>query len=152
MNRKAVLRDESTGHTRKSMREVVHLVMGYRGYWSRWLEPCDGKLSRTVLRGRGHRKVPKLPGGICLVAGLLLVNALLSYQSKHIDPPFWSVLKYQLIVLPLFLASNMLIRYGIKFGFKATGNLTFVLTAFKGLEIIGIPVLMGFLFLKEVPS
>ena len=80
MNRKAVLRDESTGHTRKSMREVVHLVMGYRGYWSRWLEPCDGKLSRTVLRGRGHRKVPKLPGGKCCIslglAGVCLCNDL----------------------------------------------------------------------------
>ena len=26
-----------------------------------WLEPCDPKGSRTVLRGRGHRKVPELP-------------------------------------------------------------------------------------------
>ena len=29
-----------------------------------WLEPYDGKLSRTVLRGRGHRKVPELPDGV----------------------------------------------------------------------------------------
>ena len=55
-------RDESTGHTRKSMREVAVRAVGCRDNWSRWLEPCDGKLSRTVLRGRGHRKVPKLPG------------------------------------------------------------------------------------------
>jgi len=26
------------------------------------LEPCDGKLSRTVLRGKGGRKAPALPG------------------------------------------------------------------------------------------
>ena len=26
------------------------------------LEPCDGKLSRTVLRGEGSRKAPDLPG------------------------------------------------------------------------------------------
>ena len=26
------------------------------------LEPCDGKLSRTVLRGKGGRKAPDLPG------------------------------------------------------------------------------------------
>ena len=26
------------------------------------LEPCDGKLSRTVLRGEGSRKAPALPG------------------------------------------------------------------------------------------
>jgi len=26
------------------------------------LEPYEGKLSRTVLRGRGGRKAPKLPG------------------------------------------------------------------------------------------
>ncbi len=29
------------------------------------LEPYDGKLSRTVLRGRGHRKVPELPDQDC---------------------------------------------------------------------------------------
>ena len=27
------------------------------------LEPCDGKLSRTVLRGEGSREAPDLPGG-----------------------------------------------------------------------------------------
>ncbi len=26
------------------------------------LEPCDGKLSRTVLRGERSRKAPALPG------------------------------------------------------------------------------------------
>jgi hypothetical protein len=26
-------------------------------------EPCDGKLSLTVLRGKGGRKAPALPGG-----------------------------------------------------------------------------------------
>ena len=26
------------------------------------LEPCDGKLSRTVLRGKGGRKAPAPPG------------------------------------------------------------------------------------------
>jgi hypothetical protein len=35
--------------------------VGCRDNWSRWLEPCDGKLSRTVPRGRGHRKVPSHP-------------------------------------------------------------------------------------------
>ncbi len=29
---------------------------------SRVLEPCDGKLSRTVLRGEGSREAPDLPG------------------------------------------------------------------------------------------
>ena len=28
------------------------------------LEPCDGKLSRTVLRGEGSRKAPDLPGAV----------------------------------------------------------------------------------------
>ncbi|CAM3815177.1 hypothetical protein ALPO108162_07225 [Alicyclobacillus pomorum] len=28
-----------------------------------WLELHNGKLLRAVLRGRGHRKVPELPGG-----------------------------------------------------------------------------------------
>ena len=30
------------------------------------LEPCDGKLSRTVLRGKGGRKAPALPGSFSL--------------------------------------------------------------------------------------
>ena len=31
------------------------------------LEPCDGKLSRTVLRGEWSRKAPDLPGAILLI-------------------------------------------------------------------------------------
>ena len=30
------------------------------------LEPCDGKQSRTVLRGEGSRKAPDLPGALDL--------------------------------------------------------------------------------------
>ena len=32
------------------------------------LEPCDGKLSRTVLRGLGGSNAPRLPG-LCLKIG-----------------------------------------------------------------------------------
>jgi hypothetical protein len=34
------------------------------------LEPCDGKLSRTVLRGKGGRKAPALPGFLDLMGGI----------------------------------------------------------------------------------
>jgi uncharacterized membrane protein HdeD (DUF308 family) len=43
------------------------------------LEPCDGKLSRTVLRGEGSRKAPALPGVpminrlIQIALGILLI-------------------------------------------------------------------------------
>ncbi|UHA73564.1 hypothetical protein [Paenibacillus sp. 481] len=88
---------------------------------------------------------------ICLIGGLLIVNAIYSYQSIHIDPAFWTTLKYQVAVLPLFLAASMLIGYGVKFGHKVLGNLTFVLTVSKGIEIV-ICVLMGFLFMREIPT
>ncbi|PFW47028.1 hypothetical protein [Priestia megaterium] len=90
-------------------------------------------------------------GATFLFSGLFLINLLFSYQSKHIDPAFWATLKYQLFAFPLFLIANMLIGYGIKFGFKAIQNLTFVLVTSKGIEIV-ISILMGYLFFKEVPS
>ena len=37
------------------------------------LEPCDGKLSRTVLRGEGSRKAPALPGSRHDVAFLYVI-------------------------------------------------------------------------------
>ncbi|QGQ45699.1 hypothetical protein [Metabacillus sediminilitoris] len=87
----------------------------------------------------------------CLFSGLFLVNLIFSYQSKHIDPAFWETLKFQLLVLPLFLTANMLIGYGIKFGFKAVDNLTYVLVTSKGIEIL-ISLMMGYMFLKEIPT
>ncbi|MGG0746871.1 hypothetical protein ABE088_26565 [Priestia megaterium] len=76
---------------------------------------------------------------------------MFSYQNKHIDPDFGTTLKYQIYAFPLFLIANMLIGYGIKFGFKAIHNLTFVLLTSKGMEVI-IAVLMGYLFFKEAPT
>lgn len=86
-----------------------------------------------------------------LLTGLLIVNLLFSYQSKHIDPHFWTTLKFQLLALPLFLIANLCIGYGIKLGYKALGHLAYVLLASKGIEIF-ISLLMGFVFLKESPS
>ncbi|MES9759901.1 hypothetical protein ABWK29_25900 [Priestia megaterium] len=90
-------------------------------------------------------------GTTFLFSGLFLINMLFSYQSKHIDPAFWATLKYHIIAFPLFLIANILIGYGIKFGFKAIQNLTFVLVTSKGIEIV-ISLLMGYLFFKEVPT
>lgn len=70
-----------------------------------------------------------------LIGGLSIVNVVFSYQSKHIDPQFWSTFKFQLLMLPLMLAANLSIGYGIRFGFKASGQLSFVLIAAKCLEI-----------------
>jgi drug/metabolite transporter (DMT)-like permease len=86
-----------------------------------------------------------------LFSGLFLVNLIFSYQSKHIDPAFWETLKFQLLVLPLFLTANMLIGYGVKFGFKTVDNLTYVLVTSKGIEIL-ISLMMGYMFLKEIPT
>lgn len=90
-------------------------------------------------------------GVICFTIGLLITNSVFSYQSKHIDPSFWSTFKYQLASLPLFLIANVFIGYGVKFGYKALGNLTFVLASSKGLEML-ILILMGYLFYAEIPT
>lgn len=86
-----------------------------------------------------------------LLAGLLIVNMVYAYQSKHIDPHFWTTLKFQLVVLPLFLIANLCIGYGIKIGYKALGNLGYVLLASKGLELF-VSLLMGFIFMREAPT
>ncbi len=42
---------------------IINLITGTPpGGTIEVLEPCDGKLSRTVLRGEGSRKAPALPG------------------------------------------------------------------------------------------
>ncbi|MCY9670621.1 hypothetical protein M5X11_38015 [Paenibacillus alginolyticus] len=83
--------------------------------------------------------------------GLFIVNFIFSYQSKHIDPHFWTTLKFQLLMLPLFLVANTCIGYGVKFGLKVIGNLSYVLAAAKGMEIL-ISLIMGYFFLREVPT
>ncbi|WP_054024601.1 EamA family transporter [Bacillus sp. FJAT-28004] len=86
-----------------------------------------------------------------LFGGLFVVNLIFSYQGKHIDPQFWSTLKFQLLMLPLFLMANMSIGYGVKYGLKSTENLSFTLITAKCLEIL-ISLIMGYLFLKEFPN
>jgi hypothetical protein len=47
------------------------------------LEPCDGKLSRTVLRGEGSRKAPDLPG--CAKRSLaLLIGCPVSVPGQEV--------------------------------------------------------------------
>ncbi len=49
------------------------------------LEPCDGKLSRTVLRGEGSHKAPALPGihgKICLFLALGNDNLICSTNTS----------------------------------------------------------------------
>lgn len=89
--------------------------------------------------------------GFLLLVGLTGVNLIFSYQSKHIDPQFWSTLRFQALALPLFLIANMCIGYGVKLGYKAVGNLSYVLVASKGLEMF-VSLAMGFLFLREIPT
>ncbi|MBT2738999.1 hypothetical protein ACSU6B_19755 [Neobacillus sp. C211] len=86
-----------------------------------------------------------------LLGGLLAVNAIFAYQSKHIDPAFWTTVWYQTKLLPVLFTANLMIGFGVKFTYKVFGNLTFALTFSKGIEIL-VCVLMGFLFMKEVPN
>ncbi|KKO54782.1 hypothetical protein XI25_04675 [Paenibacillus sp. DMB20] len=86
-----------------------------------------------------------------LAGGLTLINFIFSYQSKHIDPHFWTTIKFQLMMIPLFLIANTSVGYGVRFGYKTTGHLSFVLIGAKCLEIL-ISLMMGYLFFKETPS
>ncbi|WP_281887373.1 hypothetical protein [Paenibacillus sp. YYML68] len=86
-----------------------------------------------------------------LLAGLLIINSIFSYQSKHIDPALWPTLWYQLKLVPLFFVANVMVGYGVKLSYKSTNNLTFSLSIAKGIEIF-ICVLMGYIFLKEIPT
>jgi drug/metabolite transporter (DMT)-like permease len=88
---------------------------------------------------------------LLVCGGLFVVNFIFSYQSKHIDPHFWTTLKFQLMMLPLFLIANLSIGYGVKFGYKALHNLSYVLATSKGLELL-ISLLMGYLFYREAPT
>jgi drug/metabolite transporter (DMT)-like permease len=99
------------------------------------------------------REIPHVPYIWCYLFhnGLLITNSVFSYQSKFIDPSFWSTFKYQFAALSLFLIANIFIGYGVKFGYKALGNLTFVLASSKGLEML-ILILMGYLFYAEIPT
>jgi len=86
-----------------------------------------------------------------LLAGLLTINSIFSYQSKHIGPSLWQTLWFQCKMIPLVFAANVMIGYGVKFCYKTTGNLTLSLGISKGIEIF-ICVLMGYIFLKEIPN
>ncbi|GAA3404807.1 hypothetical protein ACFFNY_27625 [Paenibacillus hodogayensis] len=86
-----------------------------------------------------------------LFGGLLAVNAVIAYQSQHIDPAFWTTFWYQLKWLPVLFAANIMIGYGVKFTYKMFGNMTFALTFSKGIEIL-VCVGIGFMFLREVPN
>ncbi|WP_028551809.1 hypothetical protein [Paenibacillus sp. UNC451MF] len=86
-----------------------------------------------------------------LLAGLFAINAVLAYQAKHIEPLFWSTFYYQLKLLPLLFATNLMIGYGIKYCYKSFGSLTVALSLSKCLEIL-ICVVMGYWFLKEIPT
>lgn len=92
-----------------------------------------------------------LYGFSLLFGGLAVMNLIFSYQSKHIDSHFWPTLKFQLLALPLFLIANLCIGYGVKFGAKAAGQLSFALIAGKCMEV-AISLAMGYLFMKEVPN
>ena len=46
----------------KLMTDVPHRRVAPQGFTFEMLEPCEGKLSSTVLRGERGRKAPDLPG------------------------------------------------------------------------------------------
>ncbi|WHY00983.1 hypothetical protein [Neobacillus sp. DY30] len=88
---------------------------------------------------------------LLMLGGLVIINAIYAYHTKHIDSHILSTLWYYIKLFPFFLSASMMIGYGVKFLTKVVGNLTFSLIVSKGLEIL-VSVAIGFIFLKEVPS
>ncbi|MDL4839900.1 hypothetical protein [Aquibacillus rhizosphaerae] len=88
---------------------------------------------------------------ILMLSGLVIINAIYAYHTKHIDSHFLSTLSYFIKQVPFFLSASMMIGYGVKFLTKIVDNLTFSLIASKGLEIL-VSVAIGLIFFKEVPS
>ncbi|WP_379361249.1 MULTISPECIES: hypothetical protein [unclassified Paenibacillus] len=86
-----------------------------------------------------------------LFGGLLTVNGIFAYQSKHIDSAFWTTVWFQFKLLPVFFAANVMIGYGIKFLHRSFSNLTFALTLSKGIEIL-VCIALGALLMKEMPK
>lgn len=86
-----------------------------------------------------------------LLGGLLMINGVLSYQAKHIEPVFWPTVLYQLKLLPIIFAANLTIGFGIQYVYRAMGNLTVTLVLSKCIEIL-VCVLIGYVFMKEIPT
>lgn len=88
---------------------------------------------------------------LLMLAGLLIINAIYAYQTKHIDSNFFHTLWYYIKLVPFFLSASMMIGYGVKYLTKIAGNLTFSLIVSKGMEIL-VCMVIGYIFFKEIPN
>ncbi|ERN53894.1 hypothetical protein M3689_14825 [Alkalihalophilus marmarensis] len=86
-----------------------------------------------------------------MLGGLLIINTIYAYQTKHIDSNFFHTLWYYIKLIPFFLSASMMIGYGVKYLTKIVDNLTFSLIVSKGMEIL-VCVVIGYIFLKEIPT
>lgn len=86
-----------------------------------------------------------------MLGGLLIINAIYAYHTKHIDSNFLNTLWYYIKLVPFFLSASMMIGYGVKYLTKIVDNLTFSLIVSKGMEIL-VSVAIGYIFLKEIPN
>ncbi|QQK80907.1 hypothetical protein HUG20_14075 [Salicibibacter cibi] len=88
---------------------------------------------------------------LLMIGGLLIINGIYAYQSKHIDAHFLSTLWYYVKIIPLLLSAILMIGYGVKFLTSSSNHLTFALIVSKGLEIL-VSVVIGYIFFKEIPT
>ena len=88
---------------------------------------------------------------LLMLGGLLIINAIYAYHTKHIDSNFLPTLWYYIKLVPLFLSASMMVGYGVKFLTKIVDNLTFSFIVSKGMEIL-VSAAIGYIFLKEIPS
>ena len=49
---------------------------------------------------------------VALLAGTVILAVALVFQVKFIAPEFWSLAKYNVSILPVMLAANILLGYG----------------------------------------
>jgi drug/metabolite transporter (DMT)-like permease len=88
---------------------------------------------------------------LLIIGGLLIINAIYAYHTKHIDADFLFTLWCYIKFMPFFLTASMMIGYGVKYLAKIVDNLTLSLILSKGIEIL-VSVAIGYIFLKEIPN
>ncbi|MGB9848908.1 MAG: hypothetical protein ACPLSY_03670 [Moorellaceae bacterium] len=49
---------------------------------------------------------------VALLVGTVILAVALVFQVKFVAPEFWSLTKYNVLILPIMLAANILLGYG----------------------------------------
>ena len=81
----------------------------------------------------------------------LVINAINFYQVKHIEPTIWNLTKYNLILLPVLLAVNILVTMTFSKAFSAVGKMWPITIMSWGSTVLT-TVILAMMFFKEFPK